>query len=124
MEELLLQTEMHTADTFPPDPYPFQEEIAIKKLERYKSPDTDQIPAELIQAGGDTLCSEIHKLINSIWSKSRSGRGGEEKNSKPCREWGRQDMFTTYSSEKPKGRENFKDQGVDGTIILNWILKK
>jgi hypothetical protein len=25
--------------------------------------------AELIQAGGNTLCSEIHKLLNSVWNK-------------------------------------------------------
>jgi hypothetical protein len=31
-------------------------------LERYTSPDNDQIPAELIQAA-------IHKLMNSIWNK-------------------------------------------------------
>jgi hypothetical protein len=36
-------------------------------LQRYKSPGSDQIPAELIQAGGEKLRSEIHKLINSIW---------------------------------------------------------
>jgi len=35
----------------------------------YKSPGIDQIPAEVIQAGGNTLSSEIHKLINSIWNK-------------------------------------------------------
>jgi hypothetical protein len=29
----------------------------------------DQIPAELIQARGNTLHSEIYKLINSIWKK-------------------------------------------------------
>jgi hypothetical protein len=29
----------------------------------------DKISAELIQAGGNTLCSEIHKLINSILNK-------------------------------------------------------
>jgi hypothetical protein len=29
----------------------------------------DQIPAELIQAGGGTLRSEIHKLIKFIWNK-------------------------------------------------------
>jgi hypothetical protein len=34
-----------------------------------KSPDFDQIPAELIQARGITLCSEIHKLINCILSE-------------------------------------------------------
>jgi uncharacterized protein YdcH (DUF465 family) len=38
-------------------------------LKRYKSPGNDQIPKELIQAGGETLWSAIHKLINSIWSK-------------------------------------------------------
>jgi hypothetical protein len=30
---------------------------------RYKSPGSDQIPAELIEAGGDTLWFEIHKLL-------------------------------------------------------------
>jgi hypothetical protein len=29
---------------------------------------SDQIPAELIQAGGETLWPLIHKLINSIWN--------------------------------------------------------
>jgi hypothetical protein len=38
-------------------------------LKRYKSPGIDQILAELIQAGGNTLHSEIHKLINCIWNK-------------------------------------------------------
>jgi hypothetical protein len=38
-------------------------------LKKYISPGSDQIPAELIQAGGETLQSEIHKLINCIWSK-------------------------------------------------------
>jgi hypothetical protein len=27
------------------------------------------VPRELIQAGGETLRSEIHKLTNSIWNK-------------------------------------------------------
>jgi hypothetical protein len=35
----------------------------------YKSPGSDQILAEMIPAGGKTLKSEIHKLINSIWDK-------------------------------------------------------
>jgi hypothetical protein len=41
-------------------------EIAIAKLKRYKKPGSDQITAELIQAGGETLLSEVHKHINSI----------------------------------------------------------
>jgi hypothetical protein len=32
-------------------------------------PGIDQIPGELIQAGGETLHSEILKLINCIWNK-------------------------------------------------------
>jgi hypothetical protein len=44
-------------------------EIAIGKLKIYKSPGTDQTPAELIKAGCETLYSEIHGLICSIWNK-------------------------------------------------------
>jgi hypothetical protein len=40
--------------------------MAIEKLKRHKSPDIDQVPSELIKAGGRTIHSEIHKLINSI----------------------------------------------------------
>jgi hypothetical protein len=46
-------------------------ETAIAKLKKYKSPGSDQIPAELIQAGGEMLLSVIHKLINSIWNKEQ-----------------------------------------------------
>jgi hypothetical protein len=63
------KTEVHTAEPLIPGPRPLVAEIAIAKLKRYKSPGSDQIPAELIQAGGETLMSEIHKLINSIWNK-------------------------------------------------------
>jgi hypothetical protein len=36
---------------------------------KHKSSGTDQILIELIQSGGETLHSEIHKLINYIWNK-------------------------------------------------------
>jgi hypothetical protein len=52
-----------------PDLSPFEAEIAIAKLKKYKSPGSDQIPEEIIQAGSETLLSAIHKLINSIWNK-------------------------------------------------------
>jgi hypothetical protein len=40
-------------------------------MKRYKAPGSDQIPGEMIQAGGGggTLHSEIHKLIMVIWNK-------------------------------------------------------
>jgi hypothetical protein len=61
--------ELHTVELLLPDPSPFEVEIAIAKLKRYKSTGGDQILAELNQAGGETLWSEIHKHVNSIWSK-------------------------------------------------------
>jgi hypothetical protein len=45
------QKEIHTVEPLVPDPSPFEAEIAIAQLKRYKSPGSDQIPAELIQAG-------------------------------------------------------------------------
>jgi regulator of sirC expression with transglutaminase-like and TPR domain len=63
------QSEMHTAEPFVPEPSSLEVEVAIEKLKSYKSPGVDQIPAELIQAGEETLLSEIHKLIKLIWNK-------------------------------------------------------
>jgi hypothetical protein len=40
-------------------------------MKRYKSPGNDEIPAELIQAGGEILRSKIHMLINSIWNNEK-----------------------------------------------------
>jgi hypothetical protein len=43
-------------------------EVAIS-IAKFKSTGSDQIPAELIQAVGETLLSAIHKLINFILNK-------------------------------------------------------
>jgi hypothetical protein len=63
------QTEMHTAEPFVPEPSASEVEVDTGKLKRYKSPGVDQIPAELIQAGTETLRSEIHKFGKLIWNK-------------------------------------------------------
>ena len=52
-----------------PEPSTFEFEMATDKLKRHKTPSTDQMPAESIKAGGRTIHSLIHKLINSIWYK-------------------------------------------------------
>jgi hypothetical protein len=49
------QIEVYTAEPLVPGPSRLEVEIA-----------TDQIPAELIQAEGEILLLEIHKLINSV----------------------------------------------------------
>jgi len=43
--------------------------LDIEKLKSHKSPGIDQIPVELIKAGGKTFRCEINKLIISIWNK-------------------------------------------------------
>jgi hypothetical protein len=57
---------MQTAEPLVPEPRSLEEKIAIQELKGYKSPGIDEIPAELIQAGSNTVRSEIHKLIPGI----------------------------------------------------------
>ena len=46
------QAETHTAEPLVPEPCAFEVELAIGKLKSHKSQGTDEIPAELIKAGG------------------------------------------------------------------------
>jgi hypothetical protein len=63
------QIEIYTAEPLVPGPCRLEIETAIAKLKKYKSPSSDQIPAELIQAGSETLMFKNHKQINSVWNK-------------------------------------------------------
>jgi len=51
------QTEIHTAE--PLVPRVFEVEMAIEELKRHKSSGSNQIPSELIKAGGRTIRFEI-----------------------------------------------------------------
>jgi hypothetical protein len=62
------QMDIHMAEPLIPKPSLVEVEIVIGKLKSYKSSDTDQILAKLIKAGGETLYSEIHRLICCIWN--------------------------------------------------------
>jgi hypothetical protein len=57
----------HMAEPLVPGPSHLEVEIVIAKLKKYKSPGSDQIALELIQAGGkmSTFC----KFIHSFWNK-------------------------------------------------------
>jgi hypothetical protein len=63
------QIDKHTAESLVPEPSLVEVEIHIGKLKRYKSLGTDPILAELFKAGGEVLCSEVHKFICPLWNK-------------------------------------------------------
>ena len=62
------QTEIHTAE--PPVPEP-NASIGYWEDKKSQSPGVDEIPAEMIKAGGKTVRCEICKLIISIWNKKK-----------------------------------------------------
>jgi hypothetical protein len=59
---------VHTDKPLVPGPSRLEVEIANAKLKKYKPPYSDEILAELIQAG-EILLPAIHKLINSVRNK-------------------------------------------------------
>jgi hypothetical protein len=60
MPVILGKIEVHMSEPVVPGPRHFKAKIAIAKLKKYKSPGSDQILAELIQAGGKMLLPVIH----------------------------------------------------------------
>jgi hypothetical protein len=60
---------MHRAEPFVSEPSVSELLFDIGKRKRYKSQGVDPISEELIQAGRETLRSEIHKLIKLIGKK-------------------------------------------------------
>jgi hypothetical protein len=83
---LIRQTEMLTAYTVVPGPSHVGVAIAIANLKKFKSPGSDQIPAELIQAGGEALLPDecvalvrtdvLEERIASIIRVTRIGKLG------------------------------------------------
>jgi hypothetical protein len=63
------QNDMHSAEPLESEPNAFEVEMAIEKLKRYKLPGIDEVPLELVQSGSKALCSETHKVAESMWNK-------------------------------------------------------
>jgi hypothetical protein len=57
VSDVVTHIPIHTAETLVPNPILFEVEVAVAKLKNYSSPGSDQFPAELIQAVGETLVS-------------------------------------------------------------------
>ena len=98
------QAEIHTAEPLVPEPSAFEVELVIEKLKSHRSPGIDQIPAELIKAGGRTIRCAIHKLIISIWNK--------------------EELPEDFLVGNLRQRDHWGDPDVDGRIILRWIFRK
>jgi hypothetical protein len=69
------QNEMLTAEPFVPEPSASETKFATGKMKSYKSLDVNQIPAEMFQAGEETLLTEIHKIFNLIAKRNCLGSG-------------------------------------------------
>ena len=63
------EIQIQTAEPLIPEPTLLEVESAIEKLKKYKSPGIDQISAQLIQDGGNSLLTEIYKLVLAICKK-------------------------------------------------------
>ena len=63
------EIQIQTAEPLIPESTLLEVDIAIEKLKEYKSPGIEQIPAQLIQDGGNSLLTEIYKLVLAIWKK-------------------------------------------------------
>jgi hypothetical protein len=64
-----MQLEIRTGELLVPEPIRLHVTIANVKFKNYKSPGSERIPAELIEARGETLRSEIRKRIKHFWNK-------------------------------------------------------
>jgi hypothetical protein len=65
---------MHIGEWSAPDSNSLEVEIATEKLKKYKFPGTDQILAELIQAGSKTLHYILYILFGISNNYHRSER--------------------------------------------------
>ncbi len=72
-------TDIHTAEPLVPESSAFEVELAIEKLKSHKSPGIDQIPAELIKAGGRTIRYEIIKLLFLFGTRRNCLRSGSSR---------------------------------------------
>jgi hypothetical protein len=106
------QAEIHTAEPLVPEPSDSEVQMGIEKLKGHKSPGIDKIPAELITAGGRTIRSEIHKLINSIWNKEELPEQWKESIIVPIYKKGDETDCSNY-----RGISLFVKRGPESTLV-------
>ena len=62
-------SEIFTVEPNIPEPSLLESITRYREFKKHNAPGLHHIPSELIQAGGDKLYEEIHKLIVLIWNK-------------------------------------------------------
>jgi hypothetical protein len=80
------------------------------------APGTNQILAELIKAGGETLGSEIHRLICSIWNKEELPQ-----------QWKESIIVPIYKNGDNTDRNNYRGISILSTaykILSNILLAR
>jgi hypothetical protein len=109
----ITQVDIHTAEQLVPEPSLVEVEIAIGMLKSYKSPGTDNIPAELIKAECETLYSEIHSLICCVWNKEELPQ-----------QWKESIIIPIYEKGDKTDCNNYRDISILSTAykILSSIL--
>jgi hypothetical protein len=90
------QIEVHTAEPLVPGLSRLEVQIAIATLKKYKSPGSDQIPAELFQARGKILMPAIHKPTDSGWNKEELPDQWKESIIVPVHKKGDKTDFNNY----------------------------
>jgi len=73
------QTLIHTTKPLVPEPSAFEVELAIEKLKSHPSPGIDQIPVELIRAGGRRIHYEIYNLLFLFGKRRNCLRSGRSR---------------------------------------------
>jgi hypothetical protein len=104
---------MLTVDPLVPEPSCFEVEIAIEKLKRCKSPGIDLIPAELIQAGGNILRSEIHEFINSVRNKEELPQ-----------QWKESIIVPIYKKDDKTGCSNYRGVSLRTTFYRIFVSQE
>jgi hypothetical protein len=93
--------DVQMAEPLVPEPSLVEVEIATGNLKSYKSPGTNQILDEVIKAGGETLCSEIYKLVYSIGNKEEVPQQWKESTTVPIHKRGDKADCNNYRGISP-----------------------
>ena len=81
--------------------YPLRSWNCKRRIEKYKSPGIYLIPAELIQDSGNSLLTEIYKLVLAVWKKEMLPEQWKESIIEPIYKKGEKTNCSNYLGISP-----------------------